>query len=52
MLLLAASHMQFVYNIQLQFQHSSFCSANVIKIHTDTHYSSTFEYQLFILIIY
>ena len=31
MLLLAAGHIQFVYNIQLQFYHSSFRSVKVIQ---------------------
>ena len=52
MLLLAAGHIQFVYNIQLLFQHSSFCSVKVIQRHIDTYYSSIFEYKLFILIVH
>ena len=31
MLLLAAGHIKFVYNIQLQLQHSSFLSAKIIQ---------------------
>ena len=41
MFLLAASHIKFVYNIQLQLQHSSFLSAKIIQKHIDTYYSST-----------
>ena len=52
MLLLAASHIQFVYNIQLQFQHSSFHSVKIIQKPIDTYYSGIFEYKLFILIIH
>ena len=49
--LLAASHIKFVYNIQLQLQHSSFLSAKIIQKHTDTHYSSVFKCILFIFIM-
>ena len=51
MLLLAAGHIKFVYNIQLQLQHSSFLSAKIIQKHMDTYYSSIFKYILFIFIM-
>ena len=52
MLLLAASHIKFIYSIQLQLQHSSFHSAEIIQKHIGTYYSSIFEYILFIFIIH
>ena len=52
MLLLAAGYIQFVYNIQLQFYHSSFHSVKIIQKPVDTYYSSIFKYKLFILIIH
>ena len=52
MLLLAASHIKFVYNIQLQLQHSSFLSAKIIPKNIDTYYSSIFKYILFIFIMH
>ena len=42
MLLLAAGHIRFVYNIQLQLQYSSFLSAKIIQEHIDTYYSSIY----------
>ena len=36
MLLLAASHVKFVYCIQLQLQYSSFLNTRVIQKHTNT----------------
>ena len=52
MLLLAAGHIKFIFNVQLQLQYSSFCSAKIIQKHIDTYYSSIFEYILFIFIIH
>ena len=49
MLLLAAGHIQFVYNIQ--FYHSSFRSVKIIQKPKDTHYSSIFKYKLFFFFI-
>ena len=49
MLLLAAGHIKFVYNIQLQLQHSRFLSAKIIQKHIDTYYSSIFKCVLFIM---
>ena len=46
MLLLAAICIKFVYNIQLQLQHSSFLSAKIIQKHKDTYYSSTYYSSL------
>ena len=51
MLLLAAGHIKFIYNIQLQLQDSSFLSAKIIQKHVDTYYSSIFKYILFIFIM-
>ena len=42
MLLLAAGHIQFVYNILLQFKHSTFCHVKIIQKPIDTYYSSIF----------
>ena len=44
MLLLAAGHIKFIDNIQLQ--HSSFLSAKIIQKHIDTYYSSTYYSSL------
>ena len=46
MLLLAAGHIKFVSDIQLQLQYSSCLSAKVIQKHTDTYYSSTYYSSL------
>ena len=52
MLLLAAGHIKFMYNIQLQLYHSSFHSAKIIQKHIDTYYSSIFKYILFLFILH
>ena len=52
MLLLAASHIKFVQSIQLQLQYSSLLSAKIIQKHANTHYSSIFEYILFIFLMH
>ena len=52
MLLLAASHIEFIYNLQFQLRHSSFHSAKIIQKHIGTYYSSIFKYILFIFIIH
>ena len=50
--LLAAGHIQFIYNYTIVSLTSSFCCVKIIQKPIDTYYSSIFEYKLFILIIH